>query len=72
MLYLCDVYTFEKDEMELNATVFLWPEKILSVFRLCEEVFARWPTTTGWMIFHRLPTDVIVSGYRDSQGERDG
>uniref|UniRef100_H3DKJ5 Dynein axonemal heavy chain 7 n=1 Tax=Tetraodon nigroviridis TaxID=99883 RepID=H3DKJ5_TETNG len=38
LFYLCDVHTFEKEEMELNATVFVWPEKILGIFQLCDEV----------------------------------
>uniref|UniRef100_A0A3B5KNF2 Dynein axonemal heavy chain 12 n=1 Tax=Takifugu rubripes TaxID=31033 RepID=A0A3B5KNF2_TAKRU len=28
----------QRDEMELNAKVFIWPEKILSVFEFCDEV----------------------------------
>lgn len=72
LFYLCDVHTFEKDEMELNATVFAWPENILSVFQHCDEVFLAGPRQRGVLIIsHRLPTDVIVSGYWDSQGERD-
>ncbi|TWW56799.1 Dynein heavy chain 7, axonemal [Takifugu flavidus] len=38
LFYLCEVHTFERDEMELNAKVFIWPEKILSVFEFCDEV----------------------------------
>lgn len=50
--------------MELNATVFVWPEKILSVFQLCDEVLLAGPRQQGgWILSHRLPTDVIVSGY---------
>lgn len=50
--------------MELNATVFVWPDKILSIFQLCEEVLLAGPQQQGVpIISHRLPTDVIVSGY---------
>ncbi|XP_068180564.1 dynein axonemal heavy chain 12 [Antennarius striatus] len=36
--YLLDVHIFEAQDLELNATVALWPQKILSVFELAEEV----------------------------------
>lgn len=53
LFYLCDVHTFERDEMELNATVFLWPEKILSVFQLCDEVLLANPReNTAHCLFH--------------------
>lgn len=64
LLYLCDVHTFEKEEMELNATVFVWPEKILSTFQLCDEVWLTGPRQqTVLASSRRLPTDALVSGY---------
>lgn len=50
--------------MELNATVFVWPEKILGIFQLCDEVSLAGPRQQGVLgISRRVPTDVIVSGY---------
>ncbi|XP_068600100.1 dynein axonemal heavy chain 12 [Brachionichthys hirsutus] len=36
--YLQDVHIFEREDLELNATVALWPQKILSVFELADGV----------------------------------
>ncbi|XP_056445731.1 dynein axonemal heavy chain 12 isoform X2 [Gadus chalcogrammus] len=36
--YLLDVHVFDQEYMELNSTVFLWPQNILPVFELNDEV----------------------------------
>jgi len=36
--YLLDVHVFQPESLELNSTVFLWPQNILSVFELNNEV----------------------------------
>lgn len=38
LIYLLDVHIIEPEDLELNLTVFLWPQKILQVFDLSEEV----------------------------------
>ncbi|KAK2851543.1 hypothetical protein Q5P01_007819 [Channa striata] len=41
LVYLLDVHMIEPHDLELNSTVFLWPQKILNVFELNEEVMHR-------------------------------
>jgi hypothetical protein len=36
--YLLDVHVFDQEYLELNSTVFLWPQNILPVFELNDEV----------------------------------
>ncbi|XP_067448608.1 dynein axonemal heavy chain 12 [Thunnus thynnus] len=38
LIYLLDVHIIEPEDLELNSTVFLWPQKILDVFELNDEV----------------------------------
>ncbi|XP_019944293.2 dynein axonemal heavy chain 12 [Paralichthys olivaceus] len=38
LIYLLDVHVVEPEDLELNSTVFLWPENILHVFELNDEV----------------------------------
>uniref|UniRef100_A0A8D3BWT9 Dynein axonemal heavy chain 12 n=1 Tax=Scophthalmus maximus TaxID=52904 RepID=A0A8D3BWT9_SCOMX len=38
LIYLLDVHIFEPEDLELNSTVFLWPQKILQTFELNDEV----------------------------------
>ncbi|KAM9752840.1 dynein axonemal heavy chain 12 [Menidia menidia] len=38
LIYLLDVYIIEPKDLELNATVFLWPKKILHAFEQNNEV----------------------------------
>ncbi|XP_034447227.1 dynein heavy chain 12, axonemal [Hippoglossus hippoglossus] len=38
LIYLLDVHIVEPEDLELNSTVFLWPENILHVFELSDEV----------------------------------
>uniref|UniRef100_A0A8C9Y9T2 Dynein axonemal heavy chain 12 n=1 Tax=Sander lucioperca TaxID=283035 RepID=A0A8C9Y9T2_SANLU len=37
LIYLLDVHIIEPEHLELNSTVFLWPQKILHVFELREQ-----------------------------------
>uniref|UniRef100_A0A8D3AAF5 Dynein axonemal heavy chain 12 n=1 Tax=Scophthalmus maximus TaxID=52904 RepID=A0A8D3AAF5_SCOMX len=37
LIYLLDVHIFEPEDLELNSTVFLWPQKILQTFELNDE-----------------------------------
>ncbi|KAF7662821.1 hypothetical protein LDENG_00225550 [Lucifuga dentata] len=39
--YLLDVHIFEPEDLELNTTVFLWPQNILDVFELNAEVLEK-------------------------------
>ncbi|XP_071374585.1 dynein axonemal heavy chain 12 [Centroberyx affinis] len=39
--YLLDVHIFEPEDLELNSTVFLWPQNILPVFELNDEVMEK-------------------------------
>ncbi|KAA8590936.1 hypothetical protein FQN60_001879 [Etheostoma spectabile] len=41
LLYLLDVHIIEPEHLELNSTVFLWPQKILHVFELSQEVMQK-------------------------------
>ncbi|XP_029291775.1 dynein heavy chain 12, axonemal [Cottoperca gobio] len=41
VLYLLDVHFFEPEDLELNTTVFHWPQKILHVFDLSDEVMQK-------------------------------
>lgn len=43
MIYLLDVQIIETKDLELNSSVFLWPQKILHVFELCDEVLLLCP-----------------------------
>ncbi|XP_053173949.1 dynein axonemal heavy chain 12 [Scomber japonicus] len=38
LIYLLDVHIIESEDLELNSTVFLWPQKILHVFEINDEV----------------------------------
>lgn len=35
---LLDVHSIDKRDLELNLTVFLWPQKIIDIFDLSDEV----------------------------------
>lgn len=37
-MYILDVHIIEPEDLELNATVFLWPQKILHAFDLSDKV----------------------------------
>uniref|UniRef100_A0A671X3C3 Dynein axonemal heavy chain 12 n=1 Tax=Sparus aurata TaxID=8175 RepID=A0A671X3C3_SPAAU len=37
LIYLLDVHIIEPEDLELNSTVFLWPQKILHAFELSDE-----------------------------------
>lgn len=39
--------------MELNATAFTWPKKILSVFDLCDEVLLTGPSATVCTVYFK-------------------
>ncbi|CAL8325422.1 unnamed protein product [Merluccius merluccius] len=39
--YLLDVHDFEPEHLELNSTVFLWPQNILPIFELNDEVMEK-------------------------------
>ncbi|KAE8293583.1 Dynein heavy chain 7 [Larimichthys crocea] len=41
LIYLLDVHIIEPEDLELNLTVFLWPQKILQVFDLSEEMMQK-------------------------------
>ncbi|XP_010788876.1 dynein heavy chain 12, axonemal [Notothenia coriiceps] len=41
LMYILDVHIIEPEDLELNATVFLWPRKILHVFDLSDEVMSK-------------------------------
>ncbi|XP_028438243.1 dynein heavy chain 12, axonemal isoform X1 [Perca flavescens] len=41
LIYLLDVHIIEPEHLELNSTVFLWPQKILNVFELSQEVMQK-------------------------------
>uniref|UniRef100_A0A3B4A2Y1 Dynein axonemal heavy chain 12 n=1 Tax=Periophthalmus magnuspinnatus TaxID=409849 RepID=A0A3B4A2Y1_9GOBI len=41
LLYLLDVQIFEPDDLELCATVFLWPQNIIQAFELNDEVIEK-------------------------------
>uniref|UniRef100_A0A8C9Y7R2 Dynein axonemal heavy chain 12 n=1 Tax=Sander lucioperca TaxID=283035 RepID=A0A8C9Y7R2_SANLU len=41
LIYLLDVHIIEPEHLELNSTVFLWPQKILHVFELSQEVMQK-------------------------------
>ncbi|XP_049921653.1 dynein axonemal heavy chain 12 [Epinephelus moara] len=41
LIYLLDVHIIEPEDLELNATVFLWPQKLLQVFELSDEVMRK-------------------------------
>ncbi|KAI9530578.1 hypothetical protein NQZ68_000068 [Dissostichus eleginoides] len=41
LIYILDVHIIEPEDLELNATVFLWPQKILHVFDLSDEVMSK-------------------------------
>lgn len=38
MSNLLDVHTIDTQDLELNLTVFLWPQKIIEIFDLSDEV----------------------------------
>ncbi|XP_037628190.1 dynein heavy chain 12, axonemal [Sebastes umbrosus] len=46
LIYLLDVHIIEPEDMELNATVFHWPQKILDVFDLSDDVM-QWAKQKG-------------------------
>nr|XP_046251760.1 dynein axonemal heavy chain 12 isoform X2 [Scatophagus argus] len=41
LMYLLDIHIFEPEDLELNSAVFLWPQKILHVFMLSDEVIQK-------------------------------
>ncbi|XP_041655296.1 dynein heavy chain 12, axonemal [Cheilinus undulatus] len=41
LVYLLDVHIIEREDQELNSTVFLWPQQILHVFELSDEVLMK-------------------------------
>ncbi|XP_030279356.1 dynein heavy chain 12, axonemal [Sparus aurata] len=41
LIYLLDVHIIEPEDLELNSTVFLWPQKILHAFELSDEVLQK-------------------------------
>ncbi|KAM9856226.1 dynein axonemal heavy chain 12 [Aulostomus maculatus] len=41
LMYLLDVHIFEPEDIKLNSAVFLWPQKILHVLELNDEVMQR-------------------------------
>ncbi|XP_068561369.1 dynein axonemal heavy chain 12 [Cebidichthys violaceus] len=41
LIYILDVHVIEPEDLELNTTLFLWPQKILDVFELSDEVMQK-------------------------------
>ncbi|XP_031701028.1 dynein heavy chain 12, axonemal isoform X2 [Anarrhichthys ocellatus] len=41
LIYILDVHIIEPEDLELNTTLFLWPQKILDIFELSDEVMQK-------------------------------
>lgn len=65
LIYLLEVHIIKSEDLELNSTVFLWPEKIVHVFELCDEVALLHTLSTVFLACFK--GDLILNSYSISQ-----
>lgn len=65
--YLLGVHIFEPEDLELNSNVFLWPQKIIHVFELSDEVVSLCLLTgvAGSLCFKKVFTLEIYASFSD-------